>query len=238
MRFASQRAGNRVSLYFLSIFSVSALVFVSPDFLFDSTDLSLDYFYFHDIRISLNDISTLESSDEGRRNVSNSPYKLDEEIETNSYFDFESESDEVNLTSTGILNSSVSSVTPTSQEEFLSHKLRIWAVEHKVTLTSLNSLLNVLHGYHPELPLDATGSLRMVAMYSVRDYCDMYLMYDRCNGNALRTAREYARRYPSRRPPDINVIRRLDDTTDCEIREASCQQPIFTILEDHGAASR
>ncbi|GBM80075.1 hypothetical protein AVEN_76148-1 [Araneus ventricosus] len=51
----------------------------------------------------------------------------------------------------------------------------------------------------------------MVAMYSVRDYCDMYLMYDRCNGNALRTAREYARRYPSRRPPDVNVIRRLDD---------------------------
>ncbi|GBM94737.1 hypothetical protein AVEN_45887-1 [Araneus ventricosus] len=51
----------------------------------------------------------------------------------------------------------------------------------------------------------------MVAMYSVRDYCDMYLMYDRCNGNALRTAREYARRNPSRRPPDGNVIRRLDD---------------------------
>ncbi|GBL73684.1 hypothetical protein AVEN_230680-1 [Araneus ventricosus] len=48
-------------------------------------------------------------------------------------------------------------------------------------------------------------------MYSVRDYCDMYLMYGRCNGNALRTAREYARRYPSRRPPDVNVIRRLDD---------------------------
>ncbi|GBL89022.1 hypothetical protein AVEN_255173-1 [Araneus ventricosus] len=47
----------------------------------------------------------------------------------------------------------------------------------------------------------------MVAMYSVRDYCDMYLMYGRCNGNALRTAREYARRYPSRRPPDVNVIR-------------------------------
>ncbi|GFS42931.1 uncharacterized protein TNIN_192431 [Trichonephila inaurata madagascariensis] len=48
-------------------------------------------------------------------------------------------------------------------------------------------------------------------MYSVRDYCDMYLMYSRCNGNALRTAREYARRYPSHRPSDVNVIRRLDD---------------------------
>ncbi|GBN84190.1 hypothetical protein AVEN_229214-1 [Araneus ventricosus] len=51
----------------------------------------------------------------------------------------------------------------------------------------------------------------MGAMYSIRDYCDMYLMYGQCNGNALRTAREYARRYPSRRPPDCNVIRRLDD---------------------------
>ncbi|GFR00140.1 uncharacterized protein TNCT_541891 [Trichonephila clavata] len=39
----------------------------------------------------------------------------------------------------------------------------------------------------------------------------MYLMYDRYNGNALRTAREYSRRYPSRRPPDVNVIRRLND---------------------------
>ncbi|GFR12802.1 DUF4817 domain-containing protein [Trichonephila clavata] len=39
----------------------------------------------------------------------------------------------------------------------------------------------------------------------------MYWMYGRCNGNALRTAREYARRYPSRHPPDVNVIRRLDD---------------------------
>ncbi|GFV25865.1 DUF4817 domain-containing protein [Trichonephila clavipes] len=47
----------------------------------------------------------------------------------------------------------------------------------------------------------ATGSLRMVAMYSVRDYCDMYLMYGRCNGNTLRTAREYARRYP----PKVNI---------------------------------
>ncbi|GFQ75078.1 uncharacterized protein TNCT_442571 [Trichonephila clavata] len=36
-------------------------------------------------------------------------------------------------------------------------------------------------------------------------------MYDRCNGNALRTAREYARRYPSHHPPDVIVIRRLDD---------------------------
>ncbi|GFQ93925.1 DUF4817 domain-containing protein [Trichonephila clavata] len=51
----------------------------------------------------------------------------------------------------------------------------------------------------------------MVAIYSVRDYCDMYLMYGRCNGNALRTAMENALRYPSRRPPDVNVIRRLDD---------------------------
>ncbi|GFR20055.1 DUF4817 domain-containing protein, partial [Trichonephila clavata] len=33
-------------------------------------------------------------------------------------------------------------------------------------------------------------------------------MYGRCNRNALRTAREYARPY---RPPDFNVIRRLDD---------------------------
>ncbi|KFM65972.1 hypothetical protein X975_19681, partial [Stegodyphus mimosarum] len=47
-------------------------------------------------------------------------------------------------------------------------------------------------------------------MYSVRDYCDMYLKYGRCNGNTLRTAREYAPRHPSRRPPDVNVIRRLD----------------------------
>ncbi|GFV61128.1 DUF4817 domain-containing protein [Trichonephila clavipes] len=39
----------------------------------------------------------------------------------------------------------------------------------------------------------------------------MYLMYGRYYGNVLRTAWEYARRYPSRRPPDVNVIRRLDD---------------------------
>ncbi|GBO05813.1 hypothetical protein AVEN_43916-1 [Araneus ventricosus] len=125
----------------------------------------------------LNAISTLESSDEGSRNVSNSPYKLDEEIETNSYFDFGSESDEVNLTSTGILNSSVSSVTPTSQEESLSHKLRIWAVEHKVTLTSLNSLLNVLHGYHPELSLDGRTLLKTsrksseIVKFSSGEFC-------------------------------------------------------------------
>ncbi|GFY65971.1 uncharacterized protein TNIN_150041 [Trichonephila inaurata madagascariensis] len=48
-------------------------------------------------------------------------------------------------------------------------------------------------------------------MYSVSDYCDMHIRYVRCNGNALRTAREYARRYPSRRPPDVNAIHRLDD---------------------------
>ncbi|GFY63272.1 DUF4817 domain-containing protein [Trichonephila inaurata madagascariensis] len=51
----------------------------------------------------------------------------------------------------------------------------------------------------------------MVAKYSVRDYCDMYLIYGRCNGKSLRTAEEYARRYPSRHPLDVNVIRRLDD---------------------------
>ncbi|KFM68287.1 hypothetical protein X975_24767, partial [Stegodyphus mimosarum] len=36
-------------------------------------------------------------------------------------------------------------------------------------------------------------------------------MYGRCNGNALRTAREYARRYPCRCSPHVNVIRRLDN---------------------------
>ncbi|GFR18331.1 DUF4817 domain-containing protein [Trichonephila clavata] len=36
-------------------------------------------------------------------------------------------------------------------------------------------------------------------------------MYGRCNGNALPTARDYARRYPFRRPPDVNFIRRLVD---------------------------
>ncbi|GFV39383.1 ATP-dependent DNA helicase [Trichonephila clavipes] len=62
----------------------------------------------------------------------------------------------------------------------------------------------------------ATGSLRMVAMYSVRDYCDMYLMYGRCNGNALQTAREYARPaiYPM---PTSSIVW----TIDCEIRKAS-----------------
>ncbi|GBN15232.1 hypothetical protein AVEN_23036-1 [Araneus ventricosus] len=124
----------------------------------------------------LNDISTLESSDEGGRNVLNSPYKLNEEIETNSYFDFESESDEVNLTSTSIFNSSVSSVTHTSQEESLSHKLRIGAVEHEVTLTSLNSLLNVLHDYHPELPLDRRTLLKTsrkseIVKFSSEEFC-------------------------------------------------------------------
>ncbi|GFQ91022.1 DUF4817 domain-containing protein [Trichonephila clavata] len=39
----------------------------------------------------------------------------------------------------------------------------------------------------------------------------MYWMYGQCKENALRTAREYARRYPSRHHPDVNVIRRLDD---------------------------
>lgn len=51
----------------------------------------------------------------------------------------------------------------------------------------------------------------MVRMYSVREYCDMYVIFGQCNGNALRTSREYGRRYPSRRQPDANVIRRLDD---------------------------
>ena len=48
-------------------------------------------------------------------------------------------------------------------------------------------------------------------MYSVREYCDMYFIFGQCNGNALQTAREYASRYPSRRHPNANVIRRLDD---------------------------
>ncbi|GFX81413.1 DUF4817 domain-containing protein [Trichonephila clavipes] len=38
----------------------------------------------------------------------------------------------------------------------------------------------------------------------------MYLTYSRCNGNPLQTARESARQ-SARRPPDVNVIRRMDD---------------------------
>ncbi|GFR30864.1 uncharacterized protein TNCT_260121 [Trichonephila clavata] len=57
----------------------------------------------------------------------------------------------------------------------------------------------------------------------------MYLMYGRCNGNALRTAGSM--------PVDIRPAvllmstKSVGWTTDYEIREASDQQPIFTILE-------
>ncbi|GFX39216.1 uncharacterized protein TNCV_3859411 [Trichonephila clavipes] len=49
----------------------------------------------------------------------------------------------------------------------------------------------------------------MVAMYSVRDYCNLYMMYGRCNGNALWTARGSMPIVI--RPADISVIRRLDN---------------------------
>ncbi|GFQ87802.1 DUF4817 domain-containing protein [Trichonephila clavata] len=48
-------------------------------------------------------------------------------------------------------------------------------------------------------------------MCSVRDYCDVYLLYGQCNGNAIRTVKEYARQYPSHHPPYVNFIRRLDE---------------------------
>ncbi|CAL1284506.1 unnamed protein product [Larinioides sclopetarius] len=161
-------------------FSVSVLVFVP-----------ISLYCLHDVWVSLNDISTFESNDEGARTDSNVPCKFDEEIDTNNSFEneisnFETdevnltstsiESDEDNLISTSILNSSVSSVTNASQEESLLHKLRIWAVEHKVTLTSLNSLLNVLHDYHPELPLDGRTLLKTsrkseVVKFSSGEFC-------------------------------------------------------------------
>ncbi|GBN33612.1 hypothetical protein AVEN_208388-1 [Araneus ventricosus] len=74
----------------------------------------------------------------------------------------------------------------------------------------------------------------MMAMYSVRDYCDMYLMY----ADVMEMPYELL----GSMPVDIRLAvlpmstSSVGWTTDCEIREASCQQPIFTILEDRGAA--
>ncbi|GFY06611.1 DUF4817 domain-containing protein [Trichonephila clavipes] len=102
-----------------------------------------------------------------------------------------------------------------------------------VVIPYLHGLARSIFQQNNALHLAANSSLRIVVMYSVRDYCDMYLMHGRCNGNALLTARDYHRLYPSRRPPVVNVIRRQDDR---KIREASGQQPLFTILEDHGEA--
>ena len=70
----------------------------------------------------------------------------------------------------------------------------------------------------------------MVIMYSVREYCDMYFIFGQCNGNALRTAREYARRYPSRRPPDAKVIRRLDD----RLRNTGSVDPTYNLHDVGG----
>ena len=63
------------------------------------------------------------------------------------------------------------------------------------------------------LYLVATGNHHMVIIYSGRECCDMYLIFGQCkNDNVLRAAGEYSRRYPSRRLPIANVIRRLRST--------------------------
>ena len=50
----------------------------------------------------------------------------------------------------------------------------------------------------------------MVIIYSVREYCDMHLMYSQCHGNAFRISRKYACWYPSHHSPYAKVIHWLN----------------------------
>ena len=47
-------------------------------------------------------------------------------------------------------------------------------------------------------------------MYTVRDYCDMYLILGECHGNYRAAAVTYAARYPNRQHPHKNVFQRLN----------------------------
>ena len=49
-----------------------------------------------------------------------------------------------------------------------------------------------------------------ISMFSINEYCDMYLVFGECRSNARAAARVYAERYPSRRHPSHCVFLRLD----------------------------
>ncbi|GFX95378.1 uncharacterized protein TNCV_3684301 [Trichonephila clavipes] len=73
----------------------------------------------------------------------------------------------------------------------------------------------------------------MLVMYSLRDYCDMYLMYGR---DVLEMHYELLGSMPvdilpAALPMSTSYV---GWTTVCEVREAFDQQPSFTILEDSG----
>lgn len=43
-------------------------------------------------------------------------------------------------------------------------------------------------------------------LYSNQEYADMHFLYGFCNGSALAARREYQRRYPQRRIPNVRVF--------------------------------
>jgi len=77
---------------------------------------------------------------------------------------FESESCEGDLDS-----SSVSSVDDDISDDNLSQALAEWVRQHNISSSAVNSLLHILHTYHPSLPLEYRTLLGTVRTVAVRD---------------------------------------------------------------------
>lgn len=69
----------------------------------------------------------------------------------------------------------------------------------------------------------------MAGAYTNREYYDMIIVLGYCDEQAGPAAREYARRFPNRRHPDANVIRRLQD---------HCRNTQALVVRDHHDAGR
>lgn len=69
----------------------------------------------------------------------------------------------------------------------------------------------------------------MAGAYTAREYYDMIIVLGYCDEEAGAAVREYGRRFPNRRQPDANVIRRLQD---------HCRNTQALVFRNHHDAGR
>lgn len=70
-------------------------------------------------------------------------------------------------------------------------------------------LLNRIQKLHLVAVCKLRNVIFAIIVYSIRVHCDIYLLFDQCNSNGLRTAKEYAHRCPLRHISDTKVIHRM-----------------------------
>lgn len=106
---------------------------------------------------------------EGTMDVDSPPETSETVCDTESLFTdlFESESQSCE----GDLDSSsVSSVDDDISDDNLSQTLAAWVRQHNISSSAVNTLLHILHTYHPALPLEYRTLLGTVRTVAVRDF--------------------------------------------------------------------